>query len=420
VRVNSVVKALLGIEQVVVDGVRFESAPVSVPSSTPSMGRSLVVSVRVARRASGRCPECGRRCRVRDQGEGIRRWRSLDLGSTRVFLEGPAPRVACRRHGVIVAAVPWARHGSRFTTAFEDQVAWLTCHTAKSTVSVLMRTSWRSVTSMVARVVADARAGMDRLKGLRRIGIDDKSYKKGHKYLMVVVDHDTGRVVWAKEGRDQDTVRAFFDELGEQRAAQLTHVSCDGATWIHDVIGERAGQAVICMDPFHVMQWASEAVDEVRRRITRDAKAAGQPLALGSPRWALLKAPDHLTGTQQVTLAQIKKTNAPLYRAYLIKEQLREVFIVKGDAGRALLAGVISWATRSRLPEMVKLAASLRNYQKTIKNTLDSGVTNGRVEATNTHIQTLINRAYGYGSAEALIAMIELKHGGLCPELPGR
>ena len=283
-----------------------------------------------------------------------------------------------------------------------------------------MRTSWRSVTSMVARVVAEARAGVDRLKGLRRIGIDDKSYKKGHKYLMVVVDHDTGRVVWAKEGRDQATVQAFFDDLGEQRAALLTHVSCDGATWIHDVITERADQAMICMDPFHVLQWASEAVDEVRRRITRDAKAAGQLIATGSTRWALLKSPEHLTGTQQVTLAQIKKTNGPLYRAYLIKEQLREVFAVKGDAGRALLAGVISWATRSRLPEMVKLAASLRAYQKTIKNTLDSGVTNGRVEATNTHIQTLINHAYGYGSAEALIAMIELKHGGLCPELPGR
>ena len=118
--------------------------------------------------------------------------------------------------------------------------------------------------------------GVDRLEGLRRIGIDDKSYKKGHKYLMVVVDHDTGRVVWAKEGRDKATVAAFFDALGPERAAQLTHVSCDEATWIHDVITERAGQAVICMDPFHVLQWASEAVDEVRRRITRDAKAAGQ------------------------------------------------------------------------------------------------------------------------------------------------
>lgn len=127
-RVNSVVKALLQVEQVVVEGVRFESA--LTQAASPSSAQSLVVSVRASKRASGRCPYCRRRFRFHDQGEGIRRWRSLDLGSTRVFLEGPAPRVACRVHGVVVAQVPWTRHGSRFTTAFEDQVAWLTCHTA--------------------------------------------------------------------------------------------------------------------------------------------------------------------------------------------------------------------------------------------------------------------------------------------------
>lgn len=411
-RVASLVKALLQIEHVVVTGVRFEAVA--------SGGQALVVGVRPTRRESLRCPKCRRRCRFRDDGEGDRRWRSLDLGSTMVWLEGPAPRVACPRHGVRVAAVPWARHKARATAAFEDQATWLVAHTAKTTVSALLRTSFKAVTTMVARVVAEARDGVDRLNGLRRIGIDDKSYKKGHKYLIVVVDHDTGRVVWVCEGRDQDTVRAFFDALGSERAAELTHVSCDGAQWIHDVIGERAPQALICMDPFHVQQWAGEAVDEVRRRITREAKAAGQPVTTGQSRWALLKSPQRLTGTQQATLAAIKKTNAPLYRAYLIKEQLREAFAVKGEAGKALLAGVISWATRSRIPEMVKLAASLRTYQKTIKNALGSGVNNGRVEATNTHIQTLIKQAYGYGSAEALIAMIELKHGGLCPALPGR
>ena len=298
--------------------------------------------------------------------------------------------------------------------------AWLAAHTAKTTVAALLRTSWRAVTTMVTRVVAEARDGVDRLAGLRRIGIDDKSYKKGHKYLMVVVDHDSGRVVWACEGRDKATVAAFFDALGPARAAQLTHVSCDGATWIHDVIAEQAPQALICMDPFHVQQWASKAVDEVRRRITREARAAGQAVTDASSRWALLKTPQSLTGSQQASLAQIKKTNGPLYRAYLIKEQLREAFAARGEHGRALLAGVISWATRSRIPEMVRLAGTLRNYQKTIKNTLDSGVTNGRVEATNTHIQTLIKQSYGFAGADALIAMIELKHGGLCPELPGR
>jgi transposase len=353
------VKALLQIEHLVVTGVWFE---------WPAPDRQvLVVRVAPTKRQSGRCPECGRRCRIRDQGDGDRRWRSLDLGSTMVFLEGPAPRVDCPAHGVLVAAVPWARHKARATAPFEDQATWLAAHTAKSTVAALLRTSWRAVTTMVTRVVAEARDGVDRLEGLRRIGIDDKSYKKGHKYLMVVVDHGTGRVVWAKEGRDQATVRAFFDALGPVRAALLTHVSCDGAQWIHDVITERAPQALICMDPFHVQQWAGEAVDEVRRRITRQAKAEGRPVTIGPSRWALLKSPELLTGTPQVTLAQIKKTNGPLYRAYLIKEQLRQAFAVRGEHGRALLAGVISWAARSRIPEMVKLASTLKTQGREVR-----------------------------------------------------
>jgi transposase len=342
------------------------------------------------------------------------------MGTTPVYLEAPAPRVKCPTHGVIVAAVPWARHGSWFTTAFEEYTAWLVAHAPKSTVQALMRVTWRSVANIVTRVVADARKGVDRLNGLRRIGIDDKSFKKGHKYLIVVVDHDTGRVVWAKEGRDQGTVREFFEKLGPERAKLLSHVSCDGAKWIHDVIAEQAPQAMICMDPFHVTQWATDALDEVRRRITREAKAAGQQIATGPARWALLKDPLNLSTDQRTTIAEIKRTNAPLYRAYLIKEQLREAFKVKGEAGRALLVGVISWAQRSRIPEMEKLAKTLKTYRATINNALDSGVTNGRVEATNTHIQTLINRAYGYASADALIAMIELTRGGLCPALPGR
>jgi len=109
--------------------------------------------------------------------------------------------------------------------------------------------------------------------------------------------------------------------LGAERAAALTHVGCDGADWIHPVVKARAPNAVLCLDSFHVVAWASEAVDEVRRRITRDLKAAGrdeEAKALKGPRWAVLKNPKNLTGGQQESLASIKATNGPLYRAYLI------------------------------------------------------------------------------------------------------
>jgi transposase len=409
-------KLLLGVERrVVIEGVDLEVA---------DGGESVVVaSVRPSRRWGSRCGQCLRRSPGYDRGDGQRRWRGLDLGTTKVFLEAEAPRVRCREHGVIVVAVPWARHDSPFTAAFEDQAAWLAAHATASTVAELMRSSWRAVTRMIARVVAEARGKTDRLAGLCRIAIDEKSYRKGHRYLTIVTDVDTGRVVWAAEGRSQATVEKFFEALGPERAAALTHVGCDGADWIHTVVKAQAPQAKLCLDSYHVVAWASEAVDEVRRRIVRELKAAGhedEASSLKGSRWAVLKDPGRLTGGQQESLARIKKTNGPLYRAYLIREQLREAFRVKGKRGRKLLAGVIAWACRSRLPEMVDLARKLRRFQDLIGNTMDTGVTSALAENTNTHITVLARRAYGFHTPEALIAMIELTRGGLCPSLPGR
>ena len=118
--------------------------------------------------------------------------------------------------------------------------AWLVAHAAKSAVQAFARVSWRAVTGVVERVVGEARGRTDRLAGLTRVGIDEKSYRKGHKYLTVVTDHDTGRVVWTADGRSKATVAAFFAALGPERAAGLTHVSADGADWIHGVVAEHA------------------------------------------------------------------------------------------------------------------------------------------------------------------------------------
>ena len=409
-------KQVLGLQSgVVVEGVELEDAGAGE--------QVLVARVRTSRRAGGRCPHCRRRRSRYDAGGGVRRWRGLDLGSTRVFVEAAAPRVRCRVHGVVVAAVPWARHDSPFTTGFEDQAVWLAAHAPATTVAELLRSSWRAVMHMVARVVAEAAARTDRLTGLRRIGIDEKSYRKGQRYLTVVTDLLTGRVVWTGTGRSQAVVASFFTDLGPARAAALTHVACDGADWIHPVVAEHAPDAIICLDPFHAVAWAGERVEQVRRRLVRELRAGGRDedaAGLKGSRWAVLKDPSKLTGDQQVTLASIKTTNGPLYRAYLIKEQLREAFRVKGEGGRTLLNGVIMWAERSRIPEMAALAKTLRRYRQAIYNALDHAVSNARAEATNTHIAALVHRSYGFHSPQALTAMIELTRGGLCPDLPGR
>jgi len=119
-------------------------------------------------------------------------------------------------------------------------------------VGQLLRVAWATVGRVVARVAADAEQAADRFDGLRRIGIDEIACKKGHKYLTVVVDHDTRRLVWAAPGRDVATLGRFFDALGEQRCAQVRLVSADAAGWIAVTVAARCPGATLCADPFHV------------------------------------------------------------------------------------------------------------------------------------------------------------------------
>ncbi len=197
----------------------------------------------------------------------------------------------------------------------------------------------------------------DRLNGLRRIGIDEISHRKGHRYLTVVVDHDTGRLVWAAPGHDEQTLERFFDALGQDRARQLTHVSADAAAWIANTVAARCPQAVLCLDPFHIVRWATDALDEVRRQTWNAARRDGQPALareLKGARFALWKNPEHLTVRQRGKLARVAQVNQHLYKAYLLKEELRLVFKLKGARAVALLDAWLVWARRCRIPAFVE------------------------------------------------------------------
>lgn len=403
---------LLGLVKAVVEDVTFDEDD-----------ECIVVSVRPRKATKRRCGRCGKRCPGYDQGEGRRRWRALDLGTIRTYLEADSPRVRCPEHGVIAAQVPWARHGAGHTYAFDDTVAWLATHCSKSAVRDLLRVAWRTVGAIVTRVVADAEAGTDRFANLRRIGIDEISYKRGHRYLTVVVDHDSGVLLWAHDGRNQKTLEKFFDRLGEERCAKITLVSADAAEWISNVVHARCKNAGLCMDPFHTVQWATKALDEVRREVWNAARKNGQKTVardLKNARYALWKNPEDLTTRQGAKLALIAKTNQRLYRAYLLKEQLRQVFALKGDDGIALLDHWLKWARRCRIPSFVKLAKAITKHRTGIEAALRHGLSNARVESVNTKLRLLTRIAFGFRSPDALIALAMLDLGGLCPPLPGR
>jgi transposase len=414
VRAVSVWRRLLGVDdRTVVEGLEWDDD-----------ADAVVVHVRPRRPKKRRCGRCERRCPGYDVGAGRRRWRALDLGTVKVFLEADAPRITCAEHGVVVAAVSWARHGAGFTRDFEDQTAWLATHTSKSAVTELLRIAWRTVGAVIARVVAERGAGVDPLERLRRIGIDEISHRKGHRYLTVVVDHDSGRLVWAAPGRDEKTVEAFFDALGDDRAAKIRLVSADAGSWITNVVDRRCPAAVRCMDPFHVVAWATDALDQVRRQTWNDARRSGQTEVareLKGARYALWRNPEDLTARQGAKLADIARTNGRLYRAYLLKEQLRQVFRQDTpDAAIALLDRWLAWASRCRIPAFVKLARTIRTHKTRIYAAVAHKLSNARVESLNTKLRLITRRAFGFHSPDALIALAMLAHGGLCPPLPGR
>jgi len=412
-------RALLGVEKTVIESVEYDEDE-----------QVLLAAVRPTRRAASRCGRCQRRSPWYDRGEGRRRWRALDLGTIQVWLEADAPRVNCREHGPTVRAVPWARHAAGHTYVFDEQVAWLATQCSKTAVTELMRIAWRTVGAIITRVWADVEKLHDRFAGLSRIGIDEISYKRGHRYLTVVVDHDTGRLVWAAPGRDKATLGSFFDALGEKRCAGITHVSADGADWISDVVADRCPVAVRCADPFHIVKWAADALDEVRRQAWNEARgavhqrragrASGHAKALKHARFALWKNPENLTTRQQAKLAWVATVDPRLHRAYLLKEGLRLVFRLPYDEAKDALEVWVNWARRCRIPAFVDLQRRIVKHRASILAAIEHGLSNGRIESVNTKIRLITRVAFGFRSPEALIALAMLSLGGHKPVLPGR
>jgi len=261
---KSLIKRLLKVDKIVIEDICFETA---------GEEEMLVIGARPLSRDAYRCPKCSRRCTGYDSSRKLRRWRSLDLGSTMVYIEGFAPRVSCPEHGVLTAKVPWARHDSDYTYDFETAVTWLALHATAQDVSEYFRIKWHTVGSIARRVQKSLEAAApDRFDGLEAIGIDETSYKKGHKYMTVIVNHKTGALIWAVKGHGKEVLTGFFKELTEEQRANIKFVTADGARWIADCVKDYCPNAERCIDPFHVVAWANDALDEVRKSAVRQAK----------------------------------------------------------------------------------------------------------------------------------------------------
>lgn len=365
------------------------------------------ILVDVIRRARlHRCPSCDFRTPA-TYDQHPRTWRHLSLGKWRVLLSCTLHRIKCPDHGVLNEAVPWAAAGSLFTLDFETLVAWLAREMNKTAVAALAKISWPTVGTIIRRFV-ERNIDKKRLDDLFVIGVDEVSYRKGHKYITVVANHVSGAPVWMAEGRTQEVLGTFFDELGKERGEKLATVSMDMAAPYIAGVRDRVPKARIAFDPFHVVKLASEAVQEVRRAEARDRKGSAEADVLKDARWALLKAPENLLPEQKLKLAEVASLNSRVYRAYLMKEELRALYHCGVEASKRHFEAFIAWASRSRLEPFVKLARTLRKHSEGILAAIELGVSNGRLEGINNKIGVIKHRAYGFHSAAALIAMVFL------------
>ena len=363
------------------------------------------------------CSACGTCVRGRFS-QSWRRWRHLALWGLRVELAGPIRRLRCPRcRAVRTEAVPWARPGSRFTRPFEDVVGFLAQQLDHTAVSRLVGISWSTVGQIARRLVAE-RLDQRRFDGLRRIGVDEISYGRHPSFLTVVVDHDTGRVVWAAEGKTSETLKSFFDQLGPQRLPQIEVVSIDLSAAYQKALREALPGVAVVFDKFHLARLAQQALDEVRRTLVRQLPPE-ERRPLKRTRWALLKNPDALDPAQQGKLATIQRSNAPLYRAYLLKESFLDLLAgPSAEQARAELKAWLAWASRSRLRPFVRLGRTVRKHLDGILQALHTGLTNARLEGMNNKVRLLSHRAYGFHSGPPLIATIYLCCSGLDLDVP--
>ena len=436
---NRILRYALALSHTVIESVRIE-------------GDAVIIGVRPWKRHGLRCPVCGRRCECYDRSPNPRSWRAMDLARSMCFLEYRTRRVVCPDHGVLVESVPWARHRSRFTRDFEDWVACLAVRCTASAVTELARIEWHTVGGICARVYAELESarGCGRFDGVRRIGIDETSYKKGRKYLTVVVDHDRGCLIWAHEGYGKAVLNLFLDELTREQRRAIEVVTADGARWIKSLVKRRCPNARWVMDPFHVVQWMNDALDDVRcaewqvakkaaREATPKRDRPGRPRkgeetppearalkeaadVIKGSRFALVKNPEDLTDAQRDKLDALKrKAGSRLFRAWELKEDLRAVFRAEtADGAERLLGAWLHDAAYCKIGPVVAVEKKVRKRKADVIAAVELGIGNGRVEAINNKIKVTVKMGYGFRNTDNLVGLLMLRCSDCKPQLPGR
>ena len=337
----------------------------------------------------------------------------------RVFFRYRMRRVACRSCGVTVEEVPWGSGKRELTRTYMHYLSTWARSLSWKEVAVRFATSWEKVFHSVKYVVNWGLKNRA-LSGIQAIGIDEVLWHRGQKYLTLVyqIDAEVIRLLWMGKKRTEDTLRQFFGLLGEERSAALKFVCTDMWQPYLTVVKERAKQALLILDRFHIVSALNKAIDKVRAGEYRQMKADGHEPILRNSRWCLLKRKENLTEKQEVKLKDLLTYNLKSVRAYLLKEDFHSFwdYLSPAWAGKFL----DRWCTRvmrSKLEPMKKVAKTLRNHRKLILNWFKAkkAFSSGVVEGLNNKIKVTMRKSYGFRTFQA--TQIALYHAlGKLPE----
>ena len=369
--------------------------------------RRLDIRVDFQKGSSFPCPACGVPSKAHDTEE--RTWRHLDFFQHAAYLTARVPRCNCDEHGIKTVDVPWARKGSGFTLMFEGLLMILVREMTVNAVARLVGEHDTRIWRVLKHHVDEARAKQD-FSMVKTIAVDEKSYRRGHRYVTFVMDLELRRLLFGTVGRDGDTLAAFVEDLKQHggQAEQILDVCSDLSPAFIKGIRENLPKAEITFDRFHLMKLMNEALDAVRRE-----ESPSTP-GLKKTRYDWLKNPGDLTQSQKKRLKGLKSMNLQTVEAYQMKLLFQDLFEQTNPrAAKVFLADWCTLAHASGLVPLMRFANTLQGHAKGILNWWRARISNGLIEGMNSLIQAAIAKARGYRNPKNLITMAYLIAGKL-------
>ena len=344
-----------------------------------------------------RCPKCKSRY-VRRRGTVVRRFKTIPIGSTPVFIELAIQRVECFRCKIVrqvkLSFADWRRS---YTRSFELYALALCRHMTILDVAKHLKVGWDTIKDILKRHLT-RRFKFPKLGHLQRIAIDEISFGKGHRYLTVVLDLSSGAVVFVGDGKGSNALTPFWRRLKRSKA-NIEAVAIDMSPAYIAAVLENLPDAAIVFDRFHVMKLYNDRLSELRRHLQREAEGPLQISVLKGTRWLLLKNPDKLDDLKDESnrLQKALKFNEPLASAYYLKEDLRQFWNQKSktEAKKHLTAWIIK-ARSSKVAMLIKMANTLAGHRFGLLSFYDYPISTGPLEGTNNKIKTLQRQAYGF------------------------